>query len=451
MRFSPCFLVILLNGALCPEWAVEAAQPKGGERTSAATAREILRGAEGRIEKQRKADGVLMVTDAAGRPVRDAKVSIEQTRHQFLFGCNIFRWGKNEDQALDEAYRTRFAALFNYATLPFYWPSYEPRQGDQTAAEQIARVAEWCKAENIATKGHPLAWNYSEPRWLPQDPAEIYRLQLERIADCVNRFEGAIDRWDVVNEVTHYDRAEFIDRAPKYTAMWKQYGHIEFTRTCFEAARKANPQATLLINDYRVDPAYEKVIEQLVDQKGKPLYDVIGIQSHMHGGAWPVEKTWEVCERFSRFGVPLHFTETTVLSGERKGQMPPGQPWPTTPEGEKHQAEAAVQFYTLLFSHPAVEAITWWDFSDLKAWKGAPAGFVREDMSPKPVYDELMKRIKGEWWTSTEAKTGADGAVRFRGFLGDYRVTVTLPGGEKPQPQQFRLEKGEVNRWTLTL
>ena len=125
----------------------------------------------------------------------------------------------------------------------------------------------------------------------------------------------------------------------------------------------------LLINDYRTDPPYERVIEQLVDGSGKRLYDAIGIQSHMHGGTWATARIWEVCERFSRFGAPLHFTETTILSAAPGWAKP--NPWVTTPEGEAYQAKEVVRFYTMLFSHPAVEAITWWDFSDWHAWQVA--------------------------------------------------------------------------------
>jgi hypothetical protein len=82
----------------------------------------------------------------------------------------------------------------------------------------------------------------------------------------------------------------------------------------------------------------------------------------------------------------------------------------------------------MLFSHPAVEAITWWDFSDRRAWQGAPAGWLREDMSPKPVYDRLMGLVKGSWWTSEDRKTDAQGQARFRGFLGQYDVAVTVDG-----------------------
>jgi GH35 family endo-1,4-beta-xylanase len=416
-----------------------------GVRAAEPTDDELWAGAEARIEKHRKADAVVAVVDAAGRPVRGAKIAAEQTRHAFLFGSNIFNWGKLNDEKLEAAYRQRFAALLNYATLPFYWPMYEPRRGEPQHA-YTERAAQWCKEQGILTKGHPLAWNFADPRWLPDDPDEIYKLQMARIEDCVGRFAGLIDRWDVVNEATHYDREEFLRRAPRHSGMWKKYGQIEFTRDCFVHARKAGPKATLLINDYRTDPACEKVIEQLVDKDGKRLYDVIGIQSHMHGGVWPNRQIWQVCERFARFGVPLHFTETTILSGAQGWERKDG--WPSTPEGEARQAQQVVRFYTMLFSHPAVEAITWWDFSDLHAWQSAPAGYVRKDMSPKPAYDELMKLIKGKWWTSASLTSGEDGTAKFRGICGDYKVTVTAEG-KKPVVLPLVLKRGEANRWVI--
>ncbi len=413
----------------------------------AASGEELLAGADQRIEKHRKADAVISVVDASGKPVPGAKVQTEQTNHAFLFGCNIYRWGRIDDEKLEAAYRDRFAELLNYATVAFYWPSYE-RQRGKPDHPYAKRVAQWCKEHNIATKGHPLAWNYSDPAWLPDDPDEIYRLQLARIDDCVKRFAGLIDRWDVVNEATHFDRKDFIERrAPKFSAMWKKYGRIEFTRACFVEARKANPKATLLINDYRTDPAYEGIIKGLVDADGRRLYDVIGIQSHMHGGAWSNEKIWEVCERFAKFGVPLHFTETTILSGHRGWRGPADGEWASTPDGEKYQAREVVRFYTMLFSHPTVEAITWWDFSDQGSWKRAPAGFIRKDMTPKPAYDELKKLIKGKWWTKKTIETDKDGKATFRGFLGDYRVTVTA--GDKTETKDFVLARDKDNRWEI--
>jgi hypothetical protein len=103
----------------------------------------------------------------------------------------------------------------------------------------------------------------------------------------------------------------------------------------------------------------------------------------------------------------------------------------------------------VLFAHPAVAAITWWDLSDQDAWMGAPAGLVRKDMSPKPAYERLLKKVKGEWWTAKEeATTGPDGKASLRGFLGEYQGSVTFPDGAK-RPLSFRLDRSEPARLTV--
>ncbi|MHB8951891.1 MAG: endo-1,4-beta-xylanase [Pirellulaceae bacterium] len=409
--------------------------------TTGAAEDALWQGAAQRIEEHRKSDAALVVVDTAGKALPDVTVTVEQTRHHFLFGCNFFQYAKASNSQDEEAYRTQFADLFNFATLAFYWPSYESRQGQpQHAYTQDA--AQWCRDHGITTKGHPLAWNYFEPRWLPDDLQEVRRLQMERITDCVTRFRGLIDVWDVVNEATHYEREELQKRAPKMTKMWTDAGRVPFVNECFHHARAANEQATLLINDYRVDPEYVQLIKDMTQQAGSRPFDVIGLQSHMHGGVWTNEKIWEVCERFAPFGVPLHFTELTVLSGASGWELTKeGKPWPSTPEGEAQQAKDVTRIYTLLFSHPQVAAITWWDFADRNAWQGAPAGFLGKDLTPKPAYTALRELIKTQWWTRAQLTTDAEGRVAFRGFLGDYQATVRLASGKEIRTP-FVLQKG---------
>jgi endo-1,4-beta-xylanase len=137
----------------------------------------------------------------------------------------------------------------------------------------------------------------------------------------------------------------------------------------------------------------------------------------------------QVLERFARFNLPVHFTETTLVSGRL---MPPEivdlndyqvQDWPTTPAGEERQAQEAIRHYETLFAHPLVASITWWDLSD-GGWLNAPAGLLRKDGSSKPAYDELLKRVKGEWWTAPlKLVTDQEGKAHFGGFLGDYELS----------------------------
>jgi len=410
--------------------------PAGPLRASrAASDSPVLAEADARIRKHRRGTVALKLIGPDARPLpAGLTVRITQTRHKFLFGCNIFKLEKCRTPEDNAAYARRFAELLNFATLPFYWWNYERQRGrpDDARTEQIVR---WCRANGVTAKGHPLAWNWAEPPWLPDDPQVAMQLQLKRIERCVRRFRGDINIWDVVNEATHYDRDRAKKYAPKLTAAIESMGVGEYVRSAFAAARRANPDATLLINDYRTDADYQKkVISQLI-ANGKPMYDVIGIQSHMHGGFWGAQRAWDVCERFAKHGVPLHFTETTVVSGPRSNKG-----WVTTAEGERRQARHVVEFYTTLFSHPAVEAITWWDFTDQNAWQGAPAGLVRSDMSPKPAYDRLKDLIKGKWWTQTQAVTAPGGKASFTGFLGRYRLAATVNG--RRLAGSFELDKG---------
>jgi endo-1,4-beta-xylanase len=396
-----------------------------------------------RIDQHRKGDGVVVVRDAQGNAVRGATVRVEQLRHDFLFGCNFFMFGRCGKPELEAEYRQRFEALLNYGTLGFYWAGYERERG-RPDYEYTDRVVAWTREHGIACKGHPLVWDHraGSPAWLPDDPKEIQRLSHARVRDIVSRYKGRIDLWDVVNEPTH------LAEKPNKTRMadWAAgLGAVPYVTEHLRIARAANPQATLLVNDYRIEPAYYDILDHLRDQR-KLLFDTVGIQSHMHDGVWPLHKIWDTCDTYSKLGLPLHFTETTIVSGPRKG---PGENWePTTPEGEARQAELTPRFYTALFAHPAVQAITWWDFSDLGAWQRAAAGWLRRDMSPKPVYERLMSLIKGEWWTRTETTTDARGEARVRAFFGTHRVTAQLPGGQS-LAAEVHWKRGDKNRFEL--
>jgi len=189
--------------------------PGRGERLEP---EDILAGANARIEQCRKARITLNLTDPHGLPVQaSTPIQVEQTRHRFLFGCNAFKLNRCQTDTHNAAYAERFSALMNFATLPFYWWDYERIQGKPDDLRTRALIP-WCRANRITTKGHPLAWNYIQPPWMAQDdPETAMRLQLKRIARCIETFAGDIDIWDVVNEATHCDRPFCLERAPTLT------------------------------------------------------------------------------------------------------------------------------------------------------------------------------------------------------------------------------------------
>lgn len=379
-----------------------------------------LSAARERIEQHRKADLKLQVVAADGQPVPGVRLRIEQTASEFKFGANIFLFGFVGER--DEAYLSRFNQLFNFATLPYYWWSYEMQPG-QTEAPRMRRIIAWCEEHRITPKGHPLFWSFREQDWLPADPNELRKLALERVHDTAKEFAGRIEVWDVVNEASQYER---VKEAPKLVGMLQEVGLEQFIRDAFAAARRADPNAVLLINDYDTSERYERLIESLRNPDGSFPFDAIGIQSHMHAGEWPTEKIHDVCTRFGRFGLPLHFTEVTILSGEHGWSH---KPWNSTPEFKRRQAEEVERVYTELFAQPMVAAITWWDLSDEGAWRGAPAGLLDRQMQPKPAYEVLDRLINQDWRTGRlQGATDADGAFAARVFRGDYAIQILGPG-----------------------
>lgn len=191
--------------------------------------------------------------------------------------------------------------------------------------------------------------------------------------------------------------------------------------------------AVLLLNDFNTSINYEILIDGCLNA-GVPI-SAIGIQSHQHQGYWGKEKLEEVLERFSHFGLPIHFTENTLISGDI---MPAHivdlndwqvDEWPSTPEGETRQAKEIEEMYRTLFEHPLVEAITTWDYRD-GAWLKAPSGYIRLDNSKKPSYDMLKGLVKNEWWTDTSAKTDENGYIMVDAFKGAYRISVGKSAAE---------------------
>ena len=119
-----------------------------------------------------------------------------------------------------------------------------------------------------------------------------------RIRREVSTFKGTIDAWDVINEVVIMPVFDKYDNG--ITRICKDLGRIKLVKKVFEEAKKADPGAMLLINDFNTSQAYEILIEGCLEA-GVPI-SAIGIQSHQHQGYWGLEKLREVLERFSHFG-----------------------------------------------------------------------------------------------------------------------------------------------------
>lgn len=370
-------------------------------------------------------------TGKDGKALGKKKVHVELVNHKFLFGqgsFDVLRYVTCEDakekEFLGERVQ-RLVDLYNYGTLPFYWGLFERNEGEPLT-EPMKKAAQFLKDHDITVKGHPLCWHTVCAPWLLQyDDQTILDKQMARIEREVTNFKGLIDMWDAINEVCIMPVFDKYDNAVTRICNYK--GPLELTKMVFEKSVSCNPDGVFLINDFNTTDRYAELIQNLLDN-GVPI-KTIGIQSHQHQGYWGLEKLNQVLERFEKFGLPIHFTENTIVSGDL---IPPEiedlndfvvDEWPSTKDGEERQARELTEIYKTLFEHPLVEAITGWDLCDGE-WLGAPSGVLHKDNTPKPAYFALKDLIKKEWRTSYDAVTDENGNIDVTGFKGKYKLST---------------------------
>ncbi|MEO0869605.1 MAG: endo-1,4-beta-xylanase [Cyanobacteria bacterium J06642_11] len=144
------------------------------------------------------------------------RIAGHEPRRDFKFGCNAFGYpaaGPDHDRY--------FEALFNYATVPFYWRSFEPEQGKPRYGWVDEKIA-WLEKAGIPAKGHPLIWFHAigTPNWIREwSYPEIKEALRQRILDITRYYGDRIPYYDVINEAhgvpwgneLNYDDEQFLD------------------------------------------------------------------------------------------------------------------------------------------------------------------------------------------------------------------------------------------------
>lgn len=374
--------------------------------------------AAGSIEKERKAQMTIVVHSISGKALPWAEVRVRQQRHAYGFGSAVAASPLLDAGADADAYREIAAHSFNRVTIEndLKWPEFEDNR--QRALDTVT----WLRDAGVAVRGHNLLW----PGWtrLPKDvpmlegkPDALRKRILDHVRDEVGAFRGQIAEWDVVNEpVTNTDVQRVLGNG--------------ILAEVFKAAREADPQARLFINDYSIlshggadtehQDNYFRIIRELLDAKA-PVQG-IGMQGHFNEQLTPLTKVWEILNRFGALGIPIEITEHDINVWD-----------------EEVMADYTRDFMTAVFAHPATSGIITWGFWEKRHWIPNAAqwtGAWQLRGHGKVWYDLVFKK----WWTSVNTATGRNGVAKVRGFLGEYTVEVRV--GSKTKTVRAKLTKG---------
>ncbi len=362
--------------------------------------------AEERIEQIRKAEMRVVVVTPEGAPVRGAEIRARLKRHAFGWGTAVAAerlLGTSEDSI---RYREFIPANFNMAVLEndLKWGPWEENRN------RALDALNWLRENGVRRiRGHNLVWPGWQ--WMPSDvrnlagnPEALRQRILARIRDVAAAVRGQVVDWDVVNEpVANRDVLDIL--GDEAMVEW------------FAAARESDPDARLFINEYailssnganlRKQNAYARMIETLLS-RGAPVQG-IGLQGHFDS-ATPPERMLEILDRFARLGLPIVITEFDFATDD-----------------EELQAQFTHDLMTLAFSHPAVTDFLMWGFWEGSHWK-PPGAMIRRNWAEKPNYRVWRELIYEKWQTDARGVTGSSGAFSFRGFKGEYEITVKAGG-----------------------
>jgi len=332
-------------------------------------------------------------------------------RKGFLFGCNGFGLASGYPETLNQ-----FVALFNYTTIPIYEGWVEPEKGhpDYSLFEAALNTL---MGTTIVPKGHPGIWLEPEntPKWLQNiSYDETKQYCLEHVRQAISRYRHRVHIWDVVNE------AHVQPETDRGMRGFTREENVDLTVSALRTAHEADPTCFRIVNltgtwaDYymgehpagtqwqrRPAPWQQSPYDYLsMLRDAEAGYEAIGLQ-YYHSGRDMLE--WERdLESFNHFGKPIHITEMgfpcsiAPFPGQEKyafwggGNGGEAMTWHNE-FTETVQADWVESVYTIAYSKPWVEAISYWDLNG----KGHD-GFVTTEGKPRESYHRL-KSLLAKW------------------------------------------------------
>jgi endo-1,4-beta-xylanase len=241
-----------------------------------------------------------------------------------------------------------------------------------TADELVAFAA----ANGMVVRGHTLCWHQQTPDWFFTGTAAEVRARLETyVHDVVTHFKGKVACWDVVNECTSDDAS-----SAYRNSRWLQILGPDYIEHALRAARAADPDVKLFINDYGTeDPAKLARLMTIVaglQAKGVPL-DGVGHQLHVSTTSPTPANVDNALRSVAGKGLVNHVTELDVSLYNDPGSCfasHTGCAADITGDATLLAAALKAQAlqYRALFNvfkqHASLQSVTTWGIADNSTW-----------------------------------------------------------------------------------
>jgi endo-1,4-beta-xylanase len=287
----------------------------------------------------------------------------------------------------DATYASIAAAQFNSVTPEneMKWGVVEPNTQGQFNWSGADQIVSFAQSHSQRIRGHNLVWHAQLPGWLTGgnfSAAQVTTIMQQHIATEVGRYKGRVAVWDVVNEPFNEDGSLRSD-------IFTQAMGSGYIATALRAARAADPNARLFLNDFNIEGVNTKSTAMLnlvrsLKSQGVPI-DGVGLESHFVLGQVPSSLQQNIA-RFTALGVSVEITELDVRM--------------TLPATSAKLTQQASDYRTVVSACLAVSgcsAITVWEFTDKYSWvpgtfsgQGA-ADLYDQNLQTKPAYTAVQQ------------------------------------------------------------
>lgn len=258
----------------------------------------------------------------------------------------------------DQYYRTIALSQFSLMTPEnSLKPQFIHPQEDLYAFEEADSLVEAAHQNNMTVHGHALVLGKANPEWIQKTPeAEREKIMINHIRNIVGRYKGKIAQWDVVNEPMSEDGIDYsATQKGMRKHIWSDAMGEEYIDIAFNAARAADPDAKLYLNDFGLEKdgerweAFISLLERL-QAREVPVYGV-GFEAHVyHAPADTIDTTIlkKHIQQLASMGLNSRISEIDVLGDD-----------------PNYQAEQYSDVLKVCLSEPTCTSYGTWGITDL--------------------------------------------------------------------------------------